>query len=73
MFHIEDDLDPLEQMMHLSNYDADTGVIINNVAYSVNRQDQPIDSLNCGRNNMTVRSNNKTTVTRSYDVQYKPV
>ena len=72
-FYIEGDLDPRDQMMHLSNYDADTGVIINNVAYSVTRQDQPIDSLNCGRNNITVGSNNKTTVTVSYDVQYKPV
>ncbi|MCK4812166.1 MAG: hypothetical protein KAS74_07820, partial [Methanosarcinales archaeon] len=50
-FYIEGDLDPGDQMLHLSDYDVDTGVIINNVTYSVNRSDQPIDSLNCGRNN----------------------
>jgi hypothetical protein len=72
-FYIEGDLDPGDQMLHLSNYDVDTGVIINNVTYSTNRSDQLIDSLNCGRNHITVRSNNETTVTASYDVQYKPV
>ena len=72
-FYIEGDLDPQDQILNLSNYNATAGVTINNVTYSITRQDQPIDSLNCGRNNITVRSNNKTTATMSYDAQYKPV
>jgi len=72
-FYIEGDLDPGDQVLHLSDYDADTEIIINNVTYSVNRSDQPIDSLNCGKNHIKVRSNNETAVTVSYGVQYKPV
>ncbi len=72
-FYIEGDLDPRDQMLHMSDYDADTEVVINNVTYSINRQDQPIDSLDCGRNHIKVGSNNETTVTVSYGVQYKPV
>jgi hypothetical protein len=34
-FYIEGDLDPGDQMLHLSDYDADTEVIINNVSYSI--------------------------------------
>ncbi|HIE31352.1 MAG TPA: hypothetical protein EYP67_03095 [Methanosarcinales archaeon] len=72
-FYVEGDLDPRDQMLYLNDYDDYTEITVNEVTYSINRSDQPIDSLNFGRNHIKVRSNNETTVKVSYRVQWKPV
>ncbi|MEA1943982.1 MAG: hypothetical protein U9N07_01375 [Euryarchaeota archaeon] len=72
-FFIEGDLNPEDQMLYTSCHDTDTEIIINNVTYFINGSEHAIDSLVCGRNCMRIRSSNRTTVTASYDVQWKPL
>lgn len=72
-FFIEGDLDPGDQILHVSNHNENPEIIINNVTYFINELEQPIDSLTCGRNHIKIRSKNESAVTVSYDVRWKPV